>query len=140
MKKTRIAIDLDETLGATVTDSTSIIGFRLRDGCLELLKQLDSKYHLVLWTVAYRSYLNKVLAFGLKDYFHESYSWDEIQQSWKDIRLIHVEFLIDDDDYHQQAAKTYDLESHYLIVPAYGCPEDEKHPLGWVQQIKQKLL
>ena len=140
MKKPRIAIDLDETLGATVTDSTSIIGFRLRDGCLELLKQLDSKYHLVLWTVAYRSYLNKVLAFGLKDYFRETYSWDEIKQTWKDIRQINVEYLIDDDEYHREAAKKDGLESHYLIVPAYGSPEDEKHPLGWVQQIKEKLL
>ncbi|HIE02627.1 MAG TPA: hypothetical protein EYP59_20475 [Thiotrichaceae bacterium] len=137
--KSRIAIDLDETLGATVTDSTAIIGFRLRDGCLELLKQLDSKYHLVLWTVASRAYLNKVLAYGLKDYFQETYSWDDIASSWKDIRQINVEFLIDDDEYHQEAAKQYDLEDSYIIVPAYGSFEDQKEPLKWVQEIEKRL-
>jgi len=138
--KPRIAIDLDETLGATVTDSTAIIGFRLRDGCLELLKQLESKYQLVLWTVANRSYLNKVLAFGLKDYFQETYSWDDIASSWKNIRQINVEFLIDDDEYHIEMAKQYGLKHHYIIVPAYGSLEDEIEPFKWVQQIEKRLL
>ena len=140
MMKPRIAIDLDETLGATVTDSTSIVGFRIRDGCIELIEQLELKYHLVLWTVARRSYLDKVLAFGLKTYFSETYSWDEIENSWKDIRQINVEYLIDDDEYHQEIAKRYGLESHYIIVPAYGSPEDEEEPLGWVRQVEEKML
>ncbi|EDN69047.1 hypothetical protein BGP_1195 [Beggiatoa sp. PS] len=140
MMKPRIAIDLDETLGATVTDSTSIIGFRLRDGCLSLLKQLELKYHLVLWTVASRSYLNKVLAYGLKDIFQETYSWDDIAKSWKDIREIQVEFLIDDEQYFMEIAKKHGLESHYIIVPAYGSQEDQETPLKWVQQIEEKLL
>jgi len=140
MMKPRIAIDLDETLGATVTNSTSIIGFRLRDGCLPLLKQLELKYHLVLWTVASRSYLNKVLAYGLKDIFQETYSWDDIAKSWKDIREIQVEFLIDDEQYFMEIAKKHGLESHYIIVPAYGSQEDQEAPLKWVQQIEEKLL
>jgi hypothetical protein len=140
MMKPRIAIDLDETLGATVTDSTSIVGFRLRDGCTELLKQLELKYRMVLWTVARRSYLDKVLAFGLKDYFRETYSWDETESCWKDIRRINVELLIDDDEYHQEVAKKHGLESHYIIVPAYGSPEDEDEPLGWVRQVEERLL
>ncbi len=140
MMKPRIAIDLDETLGATVTDSTSIVGFRIRDGCIELIEQLELKYHLVLWTVARRSYPDKVLAFGLKKYFSETYSWDEIENSWKDIRQINVEYLIDDDEYHQEIAKRYGLESHYIIVPAYGSPEDEEEPLGWVRQVEEKML
>lgn len=138
--KPRIAIDLDETLGATVTDSTSIIGFRLRDGCIDLLNQLERKYHLVLWTVARRSYLDKVLAFGLKDFFKETYSWDETEQCWKDVREIDVKFLIDDDEYHRERAEKYGIESQYLIVPAYGSREDEQEPLGWVRQIEVKLL
>ncbi|MDM8561381.1 NIF family HAD-type phosphatase [Candidatus Parabeggiatoa sp. HSG14] len=139
MIKPRIAFDLDETLGVTITDSTSIIGFRLRDGCIELLEQLKLKYHLVLWTVASRSYLDKVLSFGLKDYFQETYSWSEIAGSWKDIRKIKVEFLIDDNEYYKEAAKKYGLESHYIIVPAYGCFEDNKEPLKWVQIVIPRL-
>jgi hypothetical protein len=139
MIKSRIALDLDETLGVAITDSTSIVGFHLRDGCIELLKQLELKYHLVLWTVASRSYLNKVLNFGLKNYFKETYSWDEIAESWKDVRKIQVEFLIDDEKYYKEVAKKYGLESHYIIVPAYGCPEDDKEPLKWVQQIQKQL-
>jgi 5'(3')-deoxyribonucleotidase len=138
--KPRIAIDLDETLGATVTDSTSIIGFRLRDGCLSLLRQLESKYHLVLWTVSSRAYLNKVLDYGLKKHFQETYSWDDIASSWKDIRQIRVDFLIDDDEFHLEKAKQYALEDHYLIVPAYGSLEDQKEPFKWVEQIEKKLL
>ena len=140
MKKPRIAIDLDETLGVTVTDSTSVVGFRLRDGCTDLLNRLKSKYHLVLWTVASRSYLNKVLSFGLKDYFKETYSWDDIEESWKDIRNINVEFLIDDDEYHWEVAKKHGLESNYIIVLAYGSPEDQDDPFRWVRQIEEALL
>jgi hypothetical protein len=138
--KPRIAIDLDETLGATVTDATFIIGFRLRDGCPQLLKRLKLKYHLVLWTVASRTYLNKVLTYGLKDIFQETYSWDEIAQSWKDVREIQVEFLIDDEEYFMEIAKQHGLESHYIIVPAYGSQEDQEEPLKWVRQIEEKLL
>jgi histidinol phosphatase-like enzyme len=138
--KPRLAIDLDETLGTTITNATSITGFKFRHGCSELLKQLKVKYHLVLWTASNRSYLNKILVFEIGDYFRETYSWDDIAQSWKDIRKINASFLIDDDEYHLEAARKHGLESRYIIVPAYGSPEDEKDPRQWIQQIQNRLL
>ncbi len=138
--KARIAFDLDETLGITLTDSNSVIGFHIRDGCTELLERLKTRYHLVLWTVSTRIYLNKVLCFGLADYFQETWSWDEISGKWKDIRRINVKFLIDDSEYHREAAKKYGLESNYIIIPAYGSKEDQKDSLLWARQVKAILL
>lgn len=137
--KPRIAFDLDETLGATIIDSNSIVGFRIRDGCLELLKKLKTKYHLVLWSVSNRKYLDKVLSFGLKDYFQETYSWDDISDNWKDIRKTDVEFLIDDSEYHRDVAKKHGLEASYIIIPAFGSIKDEENPLLWVKQIEEVL-
>jgi hypothetical protein len=138
--KPRIAFDLDETLGATITDSTSIVGFCLREGCIELLEKLQKKYYLVLWTVSNRTYLDKVLSFGLKKYFKETYSWDEISISWKDIRQIGVNFLIDDSEYHKEIAKQHGLSSRYIIIPAFGSPEDVKNSRLWIMQIEEILL
>lgn len=138
--KRRIAFDLDETLGTTLTDSHNIIGFNTRQGCGELFASLTPLYHLVLWTVSQRSYLDKVLSFGLSQYFSETYSWDEIPETWKDIRKIQVEYLIDDNYYHREIAKQNHLENHYIIVPAYGSQEDNQDPLLWTKIIKNILL
>jgi hypothetical protein len=138
--KPRLAIDLDETLGATITNSTSIIGFQPRTGCYEILKKLKLRYQLILWTASRRSYLNKVLVFGLGDYFQETYSWDDIAKSWKDIRHINASYLIDDDEYHLEMAQKYGLKSRYIIIPPYGSFTDEKEPHRWIWQIQEKLL
>ena len=138
--KCRIAFDLDETLGTAITDSHNIIGFNLRQGCRELLNDLTPHYHLVLWTVSQRSYLDKVLDFSLSQHFSETYSWDEIPETWKDIRKIHVDYLIDDNHYHREMAKKNHLEDHYIIVPAYGSQEDNQDPLLWTKIVRNILL
>ncbi|WP_020558429.1 NIF family HAD-type phosphatase [Thiofilum flexile] len=135
MKPQRIAFDLDETLGTPIIHNNSIIGFNLRTGCHELLTELAQDHDLILWTVSTRSYVEKVLAYGLTGYFKEIYSWDELACEWKDIRRIHVDYLIDDSPHHQDEAQKYGLESHYIVVPAYGSPEDCQDALLWVKQI-----
>lgn len=138
--KCRIAFDLDETLGTAITDSNSIIGFNIRSGCVELLNELEQHYQLVLWTASQRSYLDKILCFGLNQYFSETYSWDEIPETWKDIRIIKVEYLIDDNLHQLEFAAAHQLEHHYIIIPAYGSKEDNHDPLLWTTIIKHVLL
>ena len=138
--KSRIAFDLDETLGSAITDSYSLIDFNFRKGCFELLAELRSRYTLVLWTVSNRSYAQKVLKFGLAEYFQEVYSWDDISNDWKDIRQINVDYLIDDQAYHKDAATQYGLDSQYIIIPPYGSPEDEVEPMAWANSIRGILL
>jgi hypothetical protein len=60
----RIAFDLDETLGVPVVDGSAIVGFRLREGAIDLLNRLKFQYSLLLWTVSNRSYVDKVLSYG----------------------------------------------------------------------------
>lgn len=114
----RIAFDLDETLGTAVTDSSSLIGFNVRRGCTGLLASLQKKHDLILWTVSSRRYLDKVLSFGLGEFFQETRSWDEIKGVWKDVRRIHADYLIDDDAYHKEMAEKEGLAERYIIVPA----------------------
>jgi len=131
--KSRIAFDLDETLGTALTDGYSLTGFNIRKGCIDLLDSLKDEYDLVLWTVSNRIYLNKILSFGFPMYFVRTYSWDEIPCEWKDIRKINATFLVDDSIHHKEAAKQ--LESRYIIIPAYGSHEDVNDPLLWTKQI-----
>lgn len=74
----QIAFNLDETLGVTIIDGVEIIGFRFRKGCIKLLRKLEKDFDLILWTVSNRSYVEKILAFGLKKYFLEIYCWEDI--------------------------------------------------------------
>lgn len=136
----RIAFDLDETLGTAITDSNSVIGFNIRSGCIELLNELEQHYQLVLWTASQRSYLDKILNCGLQRYFSETYSWDEIPETWKDIRIINVEYLIDDNPHQLELAVPHQLEHHYIIIPAYGSKEDNLDSLLWTKIIKNVLL
>ena len=130
---------MDETLGVPIIDGGEIVGFRLRDGCIELLEKLSKDYRLCLWTVSNRSYLDKALSFGLKNYFVETYSWNELSIIWKDIRKIDVDYLIDDSSHHQEEAKNYGLESKYIVVAAFGSVDDNKDSLLWVRQIEEIL-
>ena len=82
----RIAFDLDETLGVPLIVGGEIVGFQTRAGCLELLGRLRPRFTLCLWSVSARRYLDRCLAFGLSEWFEESYSWDELTGSWKDGR------------------------------------------------------
>ncbi len=135
--QTKIAFDLDETLGTIITDGNSIIGFNIRSGCIELLTELKTKYCLALWTVSNRSYVEKVLNYGLRQFFDEIYTWDEISDNWKDIRKINASYLIDDSEFYREKAKQYGLESKYIIIPGYGSNEDIENDMLWVTKIKQ---
>lgn len=139
MKK-RVAFDLDETLGIPIIEQNSIAGFRIREGAIYILNRLQQEYSLLLWTVSKRSYVEKALSYGLKNFFDEVYSWGDIATTWKDIRRIKADYLIDDSDYHKEAAKVHGIEQGYILIPAYGCLEDQREPLLWVRQIEQILL
>jgi hypothetical protein len=139
MKK-RVAFDLDETLGVPIVDGDLIVGFQAREGAIRLLKELDCKYSLLLWTVSNRSYLEKILSFGLRQYFIETYSWDELPVSWKDIRKIRADYLVDDSDHHRTQAEKHGIDNGYIVVVPYGDTEDLNDPLNWVRQIEKVLF
>jgi hypothetical protein len=139
MKK-RVAFDLDETLGIPLIEGNKIIGFSERKGMREILKKLEKKYELVIWTVSKRSYLDKILKSGLEKYFQQTYSWDEIACNWKDIRRIKADYLIDDSSHHKEEAVKFGLGKFYIVIPPYGSIEDQNDPLLWVRLIEQVLL
>lgn len=138
--KNRLVFDLDETLGVALVNSNSVVGFKIRQGCLELLEKLSLKYELVLWSVSNRSYVDKMLSRELGKFFKETYSWDEIPQRWKDIRIVKGDYLIDDDSYQKEMAEQVGLGNKYVIVPIYGDKIDEIEPLSWVRIIENALL
>ena len=138
--KPRIAFDLDETLGIPKLDNDQITGFHIRIGALPLLDDLAPHYTLCLWSVSTRSYVDKVLAFGLGAYFAETYSWDEQPVEWKDVRRLDLAYLIDDSPHHQEMALQHGISERYIIVSMTGCQEDDNAPLAWVKQIEKTLL
>jgi phosphoglycolate phosphatase-like HAD superfamily hydrolase len=131
----RIAFDLDETLGVPLIDVTAFVGWQLRPGAAELLTRLRTQADLCIWSVSSRRYVDKAMAFGLDRWFSESYSWDELPCSWKDVRRIKADLLIDDSPHHLEAARAFNFANAYVVVPAYGSSEDTVDPLGWVQII-----
>jgi NLI interacting factor-like phosphatase len=132
----RIAFDLDETLGVPLIAGVGIVGWQMRPGCEELLDQLRSDFKLLLWSVSPRRYVNKALSFGLGRWFEESYSWDEVPCSWKDVRQLRADFLVDDSRHHRDEAERHGLRAAYILVPAYGSPEDTADPAGWVRMVE----
>ena len=136
----RIAFDLDETLGVPVIEGVEIVGFRFRDGCAELLQRLEKDFDLILWTVSNRSYVEKILAFGLKKFFVETYSWNDISTSWKDVRRIKADFLIDDSTHHFEEAVKKGISEHYIVIEPFGSPKDFENPLYWIEQIEEVLF
>jgi FMN phosphatase YigB (HAD superfamily) len=140
-RRRTIAFDLDETLGVPITDGRSIVGFQMRRGSAELLTELKSKnYAIVLWTVSSRAYVEKALNFGLGGYFEKTYTWDELPHRWKDVRTLGVDYLVDDSEYHRELAEPHGLASRYIIVPAYGSPDDNSNPLEWAERARTVLL
>lgn len=135
----RIAFDLDETLGIPLINGASIVDWQIRPGCVELLDRLRPRFDLVLWSVSPRRYVDKALSFRFGQWFSESYSWDEIPTQWKDVRQIHADFLVDDSPHHRQAAEEFGLGASYIVVPAYGSPEDTSDPLNWGRRIEDVL-
>src|SRR5207302_6385354 len=119
-KPQRIAFDLDETLGVPVIHGSAMAGWQLRPGCVELLGRLRSRFDLCLWSVANRQYVDKALAYNLRDFFKEVYTWDELPTPCTDLRRIGAHFLVDDSPHHREAAQRHGLESGYIVVPAYG--------------------
>lgn len=143
MPKSKIAIDLDDTLGRAFIHelNNEVLGFQIRPYGIDLLELLQPKYDICIWTISSRWYLDKVLKYGLGKHFTETYSSDELPGAWKDIRTINATYLIDDNPYHQESAKSNGLSGdHYIIVPAYGSPEDEADPELWARMVKQVLL
>jgi hypothetical protein len=136
----RIAFDLDETLGVPIIEGDAIVGFQTRPGCLDLLGRLRPHFTLCLWSVSDRRYVDKCLSFGLASWFSETYSWNDLSSSWKDIRRIAADFLIDDSPHHREAAKTHGLADRYVVVPVYGSPEDAADPLVWVRLIESAVV
>lgn len=136
----RIAFDLDETLGVPIIDGVEIVGFRFREGCNELLQRLEKNFDLILWTVSNRSYVEKILAFGLKKYFSEIYCWEDISTSWKDVRRINADFLIDDSSHHFEKALEEGISQHYLVIEPFGSPKDVENQFLWIEQIEEFLL
>lgn len=135
----RIAFDLDETLGVPLINGAIIVDWQIRPGCAELLDRLRPRFDLVLWSVSPRRYVDKALSFRFGRWFAESYSWDEIPTRWKDVRQIRADFLVDDSPHHRQAAEEFGLAASYIVVPAYGSPEDTSDPLNWVRRIEDVL-
>lgn len=135
----RIAFDLDETLGVPLIEGVAVVGWQFRPGAAELLSRLRTQFTLCLWSVSSRHYVDKALAAGLDQWFTESYTWDELPCQWKDVRRITADLLIDDSPHHQEAAQEHDLGVSYVVVPAYGSPEDSVDPLGWVRIVEDAI-
>jgi hypothetical protein len=108
----------------------------MRPGCAELLDCLRPRFELVLWSVSPRRYVDKALFFGLGRWFAESHSWDEVPARWKDVRQLRADFLVDDSPHHRDAAEGLGLAAAYIVVPAYGSPEDVADPRGWVRLVE----
>lgn len=136
----RIAFDLDETLGVPIIDGVEIVGFRFRDGCVDLLKKLQKDSDIILWTVSNRRYVEKILSFGLKEFFVETYSWDDISISWKDVRKIKADFLIDDSRHHFEEAVKNGIAKHYIVIEPFGSLKDFENPVYWIEQIEEVLF
>lgn len=136
----RIAFDLDETLGVPVIEGVEILGFRFREGCIELLERLVKDFDLILWTVSNRSYVEKILSYGLKKFFTEIYCWEDISTSWKDVRRINADFLVDDSRHHFDEASKTGISERYIVIEPFGSPKDFENPLFWIEQIEQVLL
>jgi hypothetical protein len=135
----RMAFDLDETLGVPLIDGSRIVGWQARPGCVELLGRLRSRFVLCLWSVSSRRYVEQALAFGLGRWFTEVYTWDELPDRWKDVRRIGADYLVDDSPHHRDEAARHGLAAAYIVVPAYGSPEDVADPLAWVRVVEQVL-
>jgi hypothetical protein len=133
----RIAFDLDETLGVPLIEGNTIVGFQCRPGCVELLSRLQSRFVLCVWSVSNRRYLDRCLSFGLNRWFAETYSWDDLPGSWKDVRRIGADLLVDDSPHHREAAQKHGLADRYVVVPIYGGPEDVADPLAWIRLVEQ---
>jgi hypothetical protein len=94
------------------------------------MRRLRPHFTLLLWSVSGRGYLDRCRSFGLSGWFAETYSWDEMPSSWKDVRRIKADLLVDDGPHHREAAMKHGLADRYVVVPAYGGPEDAADPVG----------
>ena len=135
----RIAFDLDETLGVPLIEGNAIVGFQIRPGCLNLLDRLRPRFALCLWSVSNRQLPGPVpLAWALR-LVRGDYSWDELPGTWKDVRRIGADLLIDDSPHYREAAEKHGLADRYVVVPIYGSPEDAADPLAWVRLVDQAI-
>jgi hypothetical protein len=94
----------------------------------------------LLWSAGSKRYVDKILTFGLRRYFREIYSADELPAMWKDPRKLKADYVIDVVQEHAKAAAAYGLSDRFIIIPPYGDIEDERDPLAWTRQIEAILL
>ncbi|MEZ6139528.1 MAG: hypothetical protein R3B84_03050 [Zavarzinella sp.] len=52
------------------------------------------------------------------------------------MRQLRVDWLVDDSPHHAKTATKFGLTERYVVVPAYGNPEDVAYPLLWVRLVK----
>lgn len=136
----RIAFDLDETLATPIIgEDGAVASFQWRGGAHALLEELSRDHELVLWSVSPRVYVNKALEAGLSAYMSASYSWDEVPCSFKDIRKIGADWLVDDSAEYKQQAEASGIGGRYIQVPAIGSPEDRIEPSAWLFLVRQAL-
>ena len=139
--RTRIAIDLDDTLGMAVVNDRSLIDFTLRPGARELLADLAEHFELVLFTAAPRHYVEKVFAFtGIDRWFADSVTADEWTDLYKDPRFVNAEFLVDDLEEHRDYGARRGIGSKYIIVPAFRSDDDDREPDRWHRLVRDQLL
>lgn len=136
----RIAFDLDETLGTPLIDAHGkMVGFQWREGAMALFERLSASPTLIVWSVSPRRYVDFALDQGLRRHISESVSWDEKPCSFKDIREIGADLLIDDDAACHQRARELGLEARYIEVIPIGRAEDRRDPRRWLAEIEARL-
>ena len=84
--------------GLPVLRLGALLGYRTRD------EELASNHHVICVEVAgrqYAIYVDKILGFGLRRYFREIYSADELPATWKDPRKLKADYVIDVVQEHQ---------------------------------------
>jgi hypothetical protein len=47
---------------------------------------------------------------------------------------------VDDSPHHREAAAKHGLADRYVVVPAYGSPEDAADPLRWARLVEQAVF
>ena len=76
----------------------------------------------------------------MKKYFSEIYCWEDISTSWKDVRRIKADFLIDDSSHHFEKALEKGISEQYIVIEPFGSPKDFENSLFWIKQIEEVLF
>lgn len=129
-----LAFDMDGTLVGYWPAPDRNGGFRvkLRPGTEDWIQEGRSEAdRVILWTLANRNwYEHCARKFPILREFDEVWTCDDIENhvafnngkrvEVKDVRMLGVDLLIDNDPCHLKWAEGEGLEGHYLIVSTYG--------------------